>query len=79
MDAAYKAADDALKERLDGFETLVTNMQTALIDKIDVYRNELKDAFADHKTAVEGELDALGTQLGTVVSDVATLTGKLLL
>lgn len=77
LEAAYKAADVALTGRLDGFKTLVTNMQTALIDKIDVYRNELKDAFADHKTAVEGELDALGTQLGTVVSDVATLTGKI--
>lgn len=77
LEAAYKAADVALTGRLDGFETLVTNMQTALLDKIDVYRNELKDAFADHKTAVEGELDALGTQLGTVVSDVATLTGKI--
>ena len=77
LEAAYKAADVALAGRLDDFQTLVTNMQTALLDKIDVYRNELKDAFADHKTAVEGELDALGTQLGTVVSDVATLTGKI--
>lgn len=77
LEAAYKAADMALTGRLDDFQTLVKTMQTALLDKIDVYRNELKDAFADHKTAVEGELDALGTQLGTVVSDVATLTGKI--
>lgn len=73
LEAAYKAADMALTGRLDDFQT----MQTILLDKIDVYRNELKDAFAEHKTAVQGELETLGTQLGTVVSDVATLTGKI--
>lgn len=73
LEAAYKAADVALTGRLDGFET----MQTALLENITDYKDELKIAFADHKTAVEGELDALGTQLGTVVSDVATLTGKI--
>ena len=73
LEAAYKAADMALTGRLDGFET----MQTALLENITDYKDELKIAFADHKTAVEGELDALGTQLGTVVSDVATLTGKI--
>lgn len=77
LEAAYKAADVALTGRLDGFETLVTNMQTALIDKIDVYRNELKDAFAEHKTAVQGELETLGTQLGGVVGNVTTLTGRI--
>lgn len=73
LEAAYKAADMALTGRLDDFQA----MQTILLDKIDVYRNELKDAFAEHKTAVQGELETLGTQLGTVVSDVATLTGKI--
>lgn len=77
LEAAYKAADDALAGRLDGFETLVTNMQTALLENITTHKTDLQNAFADHKTAVEGELDALGTQLGTVVSDVATLTGKI--
>ena len=77
MEAAYKAADDALAGRLDDFQTLVTNMQTALLENITDYKDKLKIAFADHKTAVEGELDVLGTQLGIVVSDVATLTGKI--
>ena len=77
LDAAYKAADDALKGRLDGFQTLVETMQTTLLDNIDVYRNELKDAFAAHKTAVQGELETLGTQLGVVVGNVTTLTGRI--
>ena len=77
MEAAYKAADMALTGRLDDFQTLVTTMQSTLLENITAYKTELQNAFADHKTAVEGELDALGTQLGTVVSDVATLTGKI--
>lgn len=77
LDAAYKAADDALKERLDGFETLVTNMQTALLVNIADYKDELKNAFAEHKTAVQGELETLGTQLGGVVGNVTTLTGRI--
>lgn len=77
LEAAYKAADDALAGRLDDFQTLVTTMQSTLLENITAYKTELQNAFADHKTAVEGELDALGTQLGTVVSDVATLTGKI--
>ena len=77
LEAAYKAADDALAGRLDDFQTLVTTMQTTLLDKIDVYRNELKDAFAAHKTAVQGELETLGTQLGGVVGNVTTLTGRI--
>lgn len=77
LEAAYKAADMALTGRLDDFQTLVTNMQSTLLENITAYKTELQNAFADHKTAVEGELDALGTQLGTVVSDVATLTGKI--
>ena len=77
LDAAYKAADDALKGRLDGFQTLVETMQSTLLENITAYKTDLQNAFAEHKTAVEGELDALGAQLGTVVSDVATLTGKI--
>ena len=77
LEAAYKAADDALAGRLDDFQTLVTTMQSTLLDKIDVYRNELKDAFAAHKTAVQGELETLGTQLGGVVGNVTTLTGRI--
>lgn len=77
LEAAYKAADVALTGRLDDFQTLVTTMQSTLLENITAYKTELQNAFADHKTAVEGELDALGTQLGTVVSDVATLTGKI--
>lgn len=77
LEAAYKAADMALTGRLDDFQTLVTTMQSTLLENITAYKTELQNAFADHKTAVEGELDALGTQLGTVVSDVATLTGKI--
>ena len=74
---AYKAADDALAGRLDDFQTLVTTMQATLLDNIDVYRNELKDAFDEHKAAVQGELETLGTQLGGVVADVAGLTGRI--
>lgn len=77
LEAAYKAADMALTGRLDDFQTLVTTMQSTLLENITAYKTELQNAFADHKTAVEGELDALGTQLGTVVSDVAALTGKI--
>ena len=77
MEAAYKAADLALTGRLDDFQTLVETMQSTLLENITAYKTDLQNAFAEHKTAVEGELDALGTQLGTVVSDVATLTGKI--
>lgn len=77
LDAAYKAADDALKGRLDGFQTLVETMQSTLLENITAYKTDLQNAFAEHKTAVEGELDALGAQLGTVVSDVTALTGRI--
>ena len=77
LEAAYKAADMALTGRLDDFQTLVTTMQSTLLENITAYKTELQNAFADHKTAVEGELDALGTQLGTVVSDVTALTGRI--
>lgn len=77
LDAAYKAADEALKGRLDGFQTLVETMQTTLLENIADYKDELKNAFAEHKTAVQGELETLGTQLGGVVGNVTTLTGKI--
>lgn len=77
LEAAYKAADLALTGRLDDFQTLVETMQSTLLENITAYKTDLQNAFAEHKTAVEGELDALGAQLGTVVSDVATLTGKI--
>lgn len=77
LEAAYNAADDALAGRLDDFQTLVETMQSTLLENITAYKTDLQNAFAEHKTAVEGELDALGAQLGTVVSDVATLTGKI--
>lgn len=73
LEAAYKAADVALTGRLDGFET----MQTALLENITDYKDELKNAFAEHKTAVQGELETLGTQLGGVVGNVTTLTGRI--
>lgn len=73
LEAAYKAADVALTGRLDGFET----MQTALLENITDYKDELKIAFAEHKTAVQGELETLGTQLGGVVGNVTTLTGRI--
>lgn len=77
LEAAYKAADLALTGRLDDFQTLVETMQSTLLENITAYKTDLQNAFAEHKTAVEGELDALGTQLGTVVSDVAALTGRI--
>ena len=77
LDAAYKAADLALTGRLDDFQTLVETMQSTLLENITAYKTDLQNAFAEHKTAVEGELDALGAQLGTVVSDVTALTGRI--
>ena len=77
MEAAYKAADDALAGRLDDFQTLVTTMQSTLLENIADYKDELKNAFAEHKTAVQGELETLGTQLGGVVGNVTTLTGRI--
>lgn len=77
LEAAYKAADDALAGRLDDFQTLVTTMQSTLLENIADYKDELKNAFAEHKTAVQGELETLGTQLGGVVADVAGLTGRI--
>lgn len=77
LEAAYKAADLALTGRLDDFQTLVETMQSTLLENITAYKTDLQNAFAEHKTAVEGELDALGAQLGTVVSDVTALTGRI--
>lgn len=77
LEAAYKAADDALAGRLDDFQTLVTTMQSTLLENIADYKDELKNAFAEHKTAVQGELETLGTQLGEVVGNVTTLTGRI--
>lgn len=77
LEAAYKAADDALAGRLDDFQTLVTTMQSTLLENIADYKDELKNAFAAHKTAVQGELETLGTQLGVVVGNVTTLTGRI--
>lgn len=74
---AYKAADDALAGRLDDFQTLVTTMQSTLLENIADYKDELKNAFAEHKNTVQNKLNEFGTQLGTVVSDVATLTGRI--
>lgn len=77
MEAAYKAADDALKGRLDDFQTLVETMQTALLETITTHKTNLQNAFAEHKNTVQNKLNEFGTQLGTVVSDVATLTGRI--
>lgn len=77
LEAAYKAADVALAGRLDDFQTLVTTMQSTLLENIADYKDELKNAFAEHKTAVQGELETLGTQLGGVVGNVTTLTGRI--
>lgn len=77
LEAAYKAADMALTGRLDDFQTLVTTMQSTLLENIADYKTELQNAFAEHKTAVQGELETLGTQLGGVVGNVTTLTGRI--
>lgn len=77
LEAAYKAADMALTGRLDDFQTLVETMQTTLLENITDYKDKLKNAFAAHKTAVQGELETLGTQLGVVVGNVTTLTGRI--
>ena len=77
LDNAYKAADAALAGRLNDFQTLVTTMQSTLLENITAYKKELKDAFDEHKTAVQDKLNDFGTQLGTVVADVTTLTGKI--
>lgn len=77
LEAAYKAADVALTGRLDDFQTLVTTMQSTLLENIADYKDELKNAFAEHKNTVQNKLNEFGTQLGTVVSDVATLTGRI--
>lgn len=77
LEAAYKAADDALAGRLDDFQTLVTTMQSTLLENITAYKTELQNAFDDHKTVVQDKLDDFGTQLGTIIADMATLTGKI--
>lgn len=77
LEAAYKAADAALAGRLDDFHTLVTTMQSTLLENITAYKKELKDAFDAHKTAVQGKLNDFGTQLGTIIADMATWTGKI--
>ena len=48
-----------------------------MLENIADYKDELKNAFAEHKTAVQGELETLGTQLGGVVGNVTTLTGRI--
>lgn len=77
LEAAYKAADAALAGRLDDFQTLVTTMQSTLLENITAYKTELKNAFDEHKAAVQDKLDNFGNQLGDVIADVTTLTGKI--
>lgn len=77
LEAAYKAADDALAGRLDDFQTLVTTMQSTLLENITAYKTELKNAFDEHKAAVQDKLNDFGSQLGDVIADVTTLTGKI--
>lgn len=74
---AYKAADDALAGRLDDFQTLVETMQAKLLENITAYKTDLRNAFDEHETAVQDELETLGTQLGGVVGNVSTLTGRI--
>lgn len=74
---AYKAADDALAGRLDDFQTLVTTMQSTLLENITAYKTELKNAFDEHKAAVQDKLNDFGSQLGDVIADVTTLTGRI--
>lgn len=77
LEAAYKAADVALTGRLDDFQTLVTTMQSTLLENITAYKTELKNAFDEHKAAVQDKLNDFGSQLGDVIADVTTLTGKI--
>ncbi|WP_307768572.1 hypothetical protein [uncultured Bacteroides sp.] len=77
LEAAYKAADAALAGRLDDFQTLVTTMQSTLLENITAYKTELKNAFDEHKAAVQDKLNDFGSQLGDVIADVTTLTGKI--
>lgn len=77
LEAAYKAADAALAGRLDDFQTLVTTMQSTLLENITAYKTELKNAFDEHKAAVQDKLNNFGNQLGDVIADVTTLTGKI--
>ena len=77
LEDAYKAADAALAGRLDDFQTLVTTMQSTLLENITAYKTELKNAFDEHKAAVQDKLNDFGSQLGNVIADVTTLTGKI--
>lgn len=77
LEDAYKAADDALAGRLDDFQTLVTTMQSTLLENITAYKTELKNAFDEHKAAVQDKLNDFGSQLGDVIADVTTLTGRI--
>lgn len=88
LKAEFQAADLALGARIDDLmnklgvqETtltaLITSVQTAVTDEINDFKTEMRSAFDDYKTTVDGKLATMAADLAAVVADVNTLTSDL--
>lgn len=85
LKAEFQAADVALGARIDdltnklgvqqtSLTALITSVQTTVTDEINDFKEEMRTAFNNYKTTVDGQLTTMATNLGAVVTDVNTLT-----
>ena len=85
LKAEFQAADVALGARIDdltnklglqqtSLTALITSVQTTVTDEINDFKEEMRTAFNNYKTTVDGQLTTMVTNLGAVVTDVNTLT-----
>lgn len=88
LKAEFQAADLALGARIDdlmnklgvqetSLTALITSVQTTVTDEINDFKTEMRSAFDDYKTTVDGKLATMAADLAAVVADVNTLTSDL--
>ena len=88
LKAEFQAADAALGARIDdlmnklgvqetSLTALITSVQTTVTDEINDFKTEMRSAFDDYKTTVDGKLATMAADLAAVVADVNTLTSDL--
>ena len=88
LKAEFQAADLALGARIDdlmnklgvqetSLTALITSVQTTVTDEINDFKTEMRSAFDDYKTTVDGKLATMAADLAAVIADVNTLTSDL--
>ena len=88
LKAEFQAADLALGARIDdlmnklgvqdtSLTALITSVQTTVTDETNDFKTEMRSAFDDYKTTVDGKLATMAADLAAVVADVNTLTSDL--